>query len=522
MSLFGGHPRPPGFGRLPRGLAVAAVAAVTVVPLAASAAVAAPAAPTAYAAFGSAQPLYWASASSVPVGYLHVPFVVGKSNNAPAPVANSKAYLASADDHPETMSGEDIAGLTCNGYDEKACKDPFAPIAQANHSGPKAAHAEQLASFAGREGKFPGLIHAVTDCGGSCGDQFIHTDGKGSAPAGELTGYVSVGSSLANHDMSIDDKGRLVSSATSELKNVSVGTPDSEGKYPLRFSSLVTTAQAVGAGPESTKDGRADLRISDFFILGERVELTRAGLRWTGAGPSEQEAYDGAKVLLKKLRDRGIRLELPNFDAQMTKSPAHVAVETRGLRVFFEQNVGSVQASALASPLELGHATAVVAALDGSDKNIQVKENPNGSVTVETTPSTTAPVVAPRPGQSSPGATASPSSGKGSATTNGSKPSAGDKGTPSTGTPGVSVPTAPTGTETPVAAPPSGDANLPSGVIDPATPTAGNSDDVALGLRDVERNLGLRGAKSVSRAFGAFLGLGLILPLARFVIRRLG
>ena len=87
MSLFGGHSRPPGFGRLPRGLAVAAVAVVTVVPLAASAAVAAPAAPTAYAAFGSAQPLYWASASSVPVGYLHVPFVVGKSNNAPAPVA---------------------------------------------------------------------------------------------------------------------------------------------------------------------------------------------------------------------------------------------------------------------------------------------------------------------------------------------------------------------------------------------------------------------------------------------------
>jgi hypothetical protein len=38
----------------------------------------------------------------------------------------------------------------------------------------------------------------------------------------------------------------------------------------------------------------------------------------------------------------------------------------------------------------------------------------------------------------------------------------------------------------------------------------------------VERKLGLRGARSVSRAFGAFLGLGLILPLARFVIRRLG
>jgi hypothetical protein len=38
----------------------------------------------------------------------------------------------------------------------------------------------------------------------------------------------------------------------------------------------------------------------------------------------------------------------------------------------------------------------------------------------------------------------------------------------------------------------------------------------------VERKLGLRGAHSVSRAFGAFFGLGLILPLARFLIRRLG
>jgi hypothetical protein len=41
-------------------------------------------------------------------------------------------------------------------------------------------------------------------------------------------------------------------------------------------------------------------------------------------------------------------------------------------------------------------------------------------------------------------------------------------------------------------------------------------------VEDVQRKLGLRGAQSVSRAFGAFLGLGLILPLARFVIRRLG
>jgi hypothetical protein len=507
-------------GRLPRGLAVAAVAAVTVVPLAASAAVAAPAAPTAYAAFGSAQPLYWASASSVPVGYLHVPFVVGRSNNAPAPVANSKAYLASGDDHPETLSGEDIAGLTCNGYDEKACKDPFAPIAQANHSGPKAAHSEQQASFAGREGKYPGLIHAVTDCGGSCGDQFIHTAGKASAPAGELTGYVSVGSSLASHDMSIDDKGRLVSNATSELKNVSIGA-----NKEVHFSSLVTTAQAIGAGPESTKDGRADLRITDFFILDNRVELTRAGLRLANGGPSEQEAYDGAKVLLKKLRDRGIRLELPNFDAQMTKSPAHVAVETQGLRVFFEQNVGSVQASALASPLELGHATAVVAALDGSDKNIQVKENPNGSVTVETTPSTTAPVASPGGGGPAPAGTrgSQPRGNSGGTATSGVRPApTGGSGSATPAPTGAGTPAPATGADPAVTIPSVGDSGLPTGVTDPSAVPTDPTETALPSMTDIQRNLGLRGAKSVSRAFGAFLGLGLILPLARFVIRRLG
>ena len=56
---------------------------------------------------------------------------------------------------------------------------------------------------------------------------------------------------------------------------------------------------------------------------------------------------------------------------------------------------------------------------------------------------------------------------------------------------------------------------VPSSVTSP--------DEVVLpSLKDVQDKLGLRGAQSVSRAFGAFLGLGLILPLARLVIRRLG
>jgi hypothetical protein len=59
-------------------------------------------------------------------------------------------------------------------------------------------------------------------------------------------------------------------------------------------------------------------------------------------------------------------------------------------------------------------------------------------------------------------------------------------------------------------------------VIDPTQGLEDPNYTALPSLDDVQRNLGLRGAHSVSRAFGAFLGLGLILPLARFVIRRLG
>src|SRR5438132_6599909 len=305
MKLSGGHPRAPGFGFLPRGLAVAAVAAVTVVPLAASAAAAAPAAPTAYTVYGSAAPLSWAGSSSIAVGDLHVPFVAGKSNNLA--FANSNAFLADPDatETSKTMSGEEINGLTCPaGYNEKTCKDPFLAVAQATHNaGADAGHAEQTASFGGRDGKYPGGIHALTDCPGNCGGQLVHSAGTAAASYGAFTGYVSVGSSSATQDLSIDDKGRLVSTATSELDNVSIGP-----KNEVHFSRLVTTSQALGSGAENTKDGRADLRISDFFILDNPVELTRAGLRLANGGPSEQEAYDGAKVLLKKLKDRGITL----------------------------------------------------------------------------------------------------------------------------------------------------------------------------------------------------------------------
>jgi len=501
-------------GTLPRGLAVAAIAAVTVVPLAASSASAAPVAPTAYAMFGSAKPLVWGNSSST-VGILHVPFVWGKTNNVA--VAKSEAKLTDPNESLKPLSGDEIAGLTCPaGFDEKSCKDPFLPRGQVEHAGVDARHLEMAASWPGKDGKFPGSIQAVTDCAGNCGPQLVHSLSNAAGPGGALTGYVSVGSSAASHNLTIDDKGRLVANATSKLDNVHIGTIDTSGHSPVEFSSLVSTAQAIGAGAENSKDGRADIRINDFRVLGYTVELTRAGLRLANGGPSEQEAYDGAKALVKRLKDeKGILLEVPNFDAQVTKSPAHVAVDTLGLRVTFKQGVGTVDASSLTYPLELGHVTAVVAALDAPGRTMDVNENSSGVPTVQNTATPQAAQPGPAPEQAPP-STRKPGG------TQGTKPAGGGRAD--------ELPVPPKAV-TPPAAPSTGAAPATSsteiGTPAPADgagvqPGTTNPDENALRLRDVERKLGLRDARSVSRAFGAFLGLGLILPLARFVIRRLG
>jgi hypothetical protein len=497
-------------GSLPRGLAVAAIAAATVLPLAALPASAAPAAPTAYSVYSSAQPLVWADSSSVPVGDVHVPSVVGKTN--PLGVASSYAALSNPDGSGKTMSGQDINGLQCTGYD--ACKDPFVMIARAGHEGDAAGHSEQAASFTGKDGKFPGNIHAVTDCPGACASQPVHSSGTAAGPAGALPGYVSIGASSATQDLSMDDKGRLVSTATSELDNVSIGP-----KNEVHFSRLVTTAQALGAGAENSKDGRADIRIDNFYILDNPVELTRAGLRLANAGPSEQEAYDGAKVLLKKLKDRGIILNLPNFDAQVTKTPDHVTVDVPALSVIFEQSAGPVQAAALSDPVELGHATAVVAAID-ANKHIEVRQDSKGNPVVVTTtapPAASLPVSEP-PANHSGGSSATGSRHNSNGTPGRTTPSTSPSSSNPSSTPAVNP--APTGAG-PAASMPSLEPGS-SSTTDGAGQAPGNPNDVALGLPHLPDNLGLRGAHSVSRAFGAFIGLGLILPLSRFLIRRLG
>lgn len=497
-------------GRPLRGLGAAALVALASVPLAPSAGSAALAAPPAYTAVARAYPLFWAGSGGLPVVDLRVPYVSGMTNHLP--VAEAKSALAQPDLQVAALSGETIKGLACTGFDEKTCVDPFYPEARSGHASVEPARTERVASFEGKDGKFPGRILALTECGGDCGNQLVHSLAEAAGPAGGMGGYVSVGASAATHDLTIDDRGRVVALARSELRDVVIGP-----KGEIRFSSLTTTAQALGAGAENTKEGRADVRVADFIILDNPVELTRAGLRLANGAPSEQEAYDGAKALLEKLKEQGITLELPDFAAQVNRTPDLVTVQVGGLRVTFDQSVQGppgVSASAVNQVLELGSSTALVAAFD-RERRIDVSFS-GGEPFVEPEP------VAPP--AVTPGPSSGPSKPVGSGP-NGSKPafrprlprgSIDVKAGPATPPPDAVSASKPT-----PGAP-------PTDVLDPAEtlPRPGdpatNPDEVALEPDDVARALGLRGARSVSRAFGAFLGLGLILPLARFVIRRFG
>jgi hypothetical protein len=203
----------------------------------------------------------------------------------------------------------------------------------------------------------------------------------------------------------------------------------------------------------------------------------------------------------------------------VAKTIDHVTVDVPGLSVLFEQSVGNVAAT-FSNPLQLGHSTAVVAALDAG--HVDVKQNPNGSVTVDSTPSTSAPASGPPTtkvvgGNSTSTGRGPQSNGSGgpksppvSGNSNAAQPSTGN------GTASNNTPPAPNVGEPATAQP----ANPASGQVS-TDPGLNNPGETALpSPREVLDNL--KGAHTVSGAFGAFLGLGLILPLARFLIRRLG
>jgi hypothetical protein len=480
-------------GRLLRGLGTAGVAVLVSAPVGAGVAHAAPAPPPAYAALARAYPLFW-SGAGLSVGDLRVPYVSVLTNNLTnsTPVADADAVLTKSDLTKTTMSGEEIKGLTCTGFEETRCKDPFLPEAKSVGS----ARLERSASFEGREGKFPGRIHSLVDCLGDCAKDVIRSSADASGAKGGVETYFTVGGSSASQDLSLDDRGRLVSLARSSLSDVAIG-PSGE----VRFSRLNTTASALGAGADNSKEGRADVRIENFVILDNPVELTRAGLRLAGGGPSEQEAYDGAKALLERLKtERGITLGLPDFAAQVQRKAEHVTVQAQGLRVHFERSVQGpqgVQTQGVASDLELGTTTALVAATE-QPGNIEVR---NGDVVVESsgdlnevrTPAAPPPPSVPRAGGTRPAETGPPLTRV--------KPTL-TVGPPASDGPPGQVEAPPSAADDALASPPLGPENQ--------------------ALPDIRRALGLRDARAVSRAFGAFIGLGLILPIARLVIRRFG
>jgi hypothetical protein len=483
-------------GRLLRGLGAAGLVALVSAPLGAGVASAAPPPPPAYTALTKAYPLAW-SGAGLSVGDLRVPYVSGLTNNAA--VADAHAVLALSDLKRTTMSGEEINGLSCTGFSDTDCKDPFLPHARSERlAGSEPPRIERTASFVGKEGKFPGRIHSLVECGADCTKDVTHSFAEASGASGEVATYFAIGGSSASQELSLDDRGRLVSVARSTLNDVVIGP-----KGEVRFSRLTTAATAFGSGADNAKDGRVDLRVENFVILDNPVELTRAGLRLAGGGPSEQEAYDGAKALLEKLKERGITLGLPDFNAQIDRKPDHATVQVQGLRVHFERSVQGpqgVQAQSVASDLELGSTTALVAASDKAGK-IEVSDK-DGEVVVDSSKLV-------QPSAGGPAETARPRSGKSQG--NDSRSVAKGPGltfVPQTPAPGAQVPSA-----LPQPATPANPDTALSG--EPSRP-----DQVA--FPDVGRALGLRDARAVSRAFGAFLGLGLILPVARLVIRRFG
>lgn len=508
---------------------------LTVLPLLSltSAAGAEPAPPAAYAAVARAYPLFWDGYSGISVNEeLRVPYIAGVTNHAP--FSRAEAALALPDLSVKTMTGEAIQGLACKGYEAKRCRDPFLPEAEVSHSSSDPVSARQLASFLGRSGQNPGHIDAVNSCEGDCGRQLIRTTAEAVAPAGAIPNMISVGSSSARQDVTVDEAGRVVGIATSELRGVAIG-PNRE----VTFSRLTSTARAVGAGAENAKDGQGTVDVADMVVLGNPVELTGAGLKLSHGAISEQEAYDGAKALLAKLRqDHGISLEFGDQADDILREAAQVTVRVNALRVRFDPRVQAPQTvgERIEQVMSLGSSTMVVMAFEQERQidvsyegdDVVVQAQPEAQATA--TPSSGAPAPAPSASTGPTPSTGAPSK----ATPAGSPPprlpsnaQVKVKVTPPRPAPAPATPVPAPGPATPTPEVSGDQGTLPPPAVAevPLPSTAGPDgfeglDEEAFGIGDIGR--GLKDARAVSRAFGAFLALGLVLPLARFVIKRFG
>jgi hypothetical protein len=263
-----------------------------------------------------------------------------------------------------------------------------------------------------------------------------------------------------------------------------------------------------------------------MVILGNPVELTGAGLKLSHGAVSEQEAYDGAKALVAKLRDEhGIGLEFGNQADDIVREASQVTVRVAALTLRFDPSVqapGSVGTS-IEQVVSLGSSTMLVMAFD-RERQIDVRYEGDDMVVQAQPEGQAAPA-------SSTSAPAAPPSTKGEPTVS--------TNAPARSQPGTTVPKlqpngdvkvrvknpAPAPAPAPTAPPvtPGPELNgeeLPAPTTTESPLPSTGIDEEAFGIRDLTE--GLKDARAVSRAFGAFLALGLILPLARFVIKRFG
>ncbi len=368
-------------GRLPRGLAVAAVAAVTVVPLAASSAVGRSGRPDCVRRVRQGRASVLGQLLGLSGRQSPRAVRLGEDEQR-SPSPSRKPKLAEPDESRQALSGRvdqrpDLQpASTRSPARTRSCRE-----AQVEHAGPDARHAERWPPSWGKDGKFPGQHPRRHRLRRELRPPARPTrSARPTGPAGALAGYVSVGSSSASHDLSIDDKGRLVSRPLA-----SSTTSRSGPKNEVHFSSLVTTAHAPrrrcrehqgrpGRHPDQRllhprQPGRAD---PGRAAPGQRRPVRAGGLR-RRQGPAAEAEGRGASPRAAQLRRPG-----------GPKTPTHVAVEAKGLRVTLRAG-GRVARGRSATRLELGHATAVVAALDAPGRTMDVNENASGVPTVENT-----------------------------------------------------------------------------------------------------------------------------------------
>jgi len=272
-----------------------------------------------------------------------------------------------------------------------------------------------------------------------------------------------------------------------------------------------------------------------MVVLGNPVELTGAGLKLSHGAVSEQEAYDGARALLAKLRsEHGISLEFGDQADDILREASQVTVRVQALRVRFDPRVAAPQrvGERIEQVIHLGASTMVLMAFDrerqidvsyeGDDVVVQAQPEaqPAASPPAGPAPSATAPSAAPAPSATAPakapqasGSSSSPrlpSNAKVKVRVNPARPAPAPAPTPAAPDPAPEVG--------------AGEAVPPPAAVEVPLPERGATTEglgeEALGLPDLGRSL--KDARAVSRFFGAFLALGLVLPLARFVIRRFG